>query len=142
MGTETGNSLDFAERCCDELYRCGRESEVVLMDDFPLKLFLEECETVLFICSTTGEGEEPLCMRKFSKFLLRADLPSDLLSFMQFAVFGLGDSSYEKFNFVGKRLWRRMQQLGATPLIHFVAKEMNSIPMVDLKLAGRSGGQN
>lgn len=119
MGTETGNSLDFAERCCDELLRCGREAEVILMDDLPLERFLDECETVLFICSTTGEGEEPLCMRKFSKFLLRADLPSDLLSFMRFAVFGLGDSSYEKFNFVSKRLWRRMQQLGATPLIPF-----------------------
>lgn len=32
-------------------------------------------------------------------------------------MFGLGDSSYTKFNFVAKRLYRRLLQLGANPLI-------------------------
>jgi sulfite reductase alpha subunit-like flavoprotein len=31
-------------------------------------------------------------------------------------VLGLGDSSYEKFNFVGKKLYRRLLQLGAQPI--------------------------
>lgn len=30
---------------------------------------------------------------------------------------GLGDSSYPKFNFVGKRLYQRLGDLGASPLI-------------------------
>ncbi|KAJ2373639.1 NAPDH-dependent diflavin reductase [Coemansia sp. RSA 2611] len=36
---------------------------------------------------------------------------------MEFAVFGLGDSSYQKFNFPAKRLFRRLQQLGAHALV-------------------------
>lgn len=36
---------------------------------------------------------------------------------MNFAVFGLGDSSYQKFNFAGKKLYRRLIQLGAKPLM-------------------------
>ncbi|KAJ1818660.1 NAPDH-dependent diflavin reductase, partial [Coemansia sp. RSA 2675] len=44
-------------------------------------------------------------------------LPHDALSAMEFAVFGLGDSSYQKFNFPAKRLFRRLQQLGAHALV-------------------------
>lgn len=36
---------------------------------------------------------------------------------IHFAVLGLGDSSYPKFNFVGKRLYQRLIDLGATPII-------------------------
>lgn len=56
-------------------------------------------------------------MKKFWKFLLRKSLPSDSLSRMNFGVIGLGDSSYQKFNFVAKRLHKRLIQLGATPLM-------------------------
>jgi sulfite reductase alpha subunit-like flavoprotein len=35
---------------------------------------------------------------------------------MRFAVLGLGDSSYEQFNFMGKKLYRRLIQLGAQPV--------------------------
>ncbi|CAG9763747.1 unnamed protein product [Ceutorhynchus assimilis] len=35
----------------------------------------------------------------------------------RFAILGLGDSSYAKFNFVAKRLFKRLQQLGAEPLV-------------------------
>lgn len=40
----------------------------------------------------------------------------DCLDHLRFAVFGLGDSSYELFNYAGKKLYRRLAQLGATPL--------------------------
>lgn len=32
-------------------------------------------------------------------------------------MFGLGDSSYQQFNFAGKKLFRRLQQLGAQVLL-------------------------
>jgi hypothetical protein len=56
-------------------------------------------------------------MRAFWKFLLRRNLPTNSLESMQFAVLALGDSSYQKFNFSGKRLQRRLEQLGAQSLI-------------------------
>lgn len=52
-------------------------------------------------------------MKNFWKFLLRKSLPSDSLSSLNFGVIGLGDSSYSKFNFVAKRMHKRLIQLGA-----------------------------
>ena len=49
--------------------------------------------------------------------MLRRDLPGDSLKKLKFAVFGLGDSSYTKFNAVARRLHARLNQLGATELL-------------------------
>ena len=56
-------------------------------------------------------------MRNFWRFLLRRSLPADSLKHTRVAVFGLGDSSYPKFNLVAKQLARRLLELGATELI-------------------------
>jgi sulfite reductase alpha subunit-like flavoprotein len=48
--------------------------------------------------------------------LLRSDLPDDLFDETQFAVFGLGDTAYEKFCWPARKLCRRMQNLGATEI--------------------------
>lgn len=45
--------------------------------------------------------------------LLRSDLPPDLFADMAFAVFGLGDTAYEKFCWPAKKLSRRLEGLGA-----------------------------
>lgn len=45
--------------------------------------------------------------------LLRSDLPSDLLEDMDYAVFGLGDTAYEKFCWAAKKLARCLESLGA-----------------------------
>ncbi|KAG8942817.1 NAPDH-dependent diflavin reductase [Tulasnella sp. 419] len=49
--------------------------------------------------------------------LIRSDLPSDLLDSMEFAVFGLGDSGYERFNWAAKKLQRRLENLGAREIL-------------------------
>jgi sulfite reductase alpha subunit-like flavoprotein len=54
-------------------------------------------------------------MKSFWKFLLRKSLPANSLQSLTVAVIGLGDSSYQKFNFVAKRLHKRLVQLGAAP---------------------------
>ena len=45
--------------------------------------------------------------------LLRSDLPRDFFEDLYYAVFGLGDSSYEKFCWPAKKLSRRLEYLGA-----------------------------
>jgi hypothetical protein len=50
------------------------------------------------------------------RFLLRRDLPGDALASIGFAVFGLGDSSYVRFNAAARKVAARLTQLGATPL--------------------------
>ncbi|GAB1286053.1 NADPH-dependent diflavin oxidoreductase 1 [Apodemus speciosus] len=59
----------------------------------------------------------------FWRFIFRKSLPSNSLCQMDFAVLGLGDSSYAKkmvvsrFNFVAKKLHRRLLQLGGNALL-------------------------
>lgn len=45
--------------------------------------------------------------------LLRTSLPEDILEDVNFALYGLGDSSYERFCYAGKMLSRRLEGLGA-----------------------------
>lgn len=52
-------------------------------------------------------------MTEFWSFLLMKTLPADSLSGLNFTVFGLGDSSYKKYNYMGRMLHQRLQQLGA-----------------------------
>jgi sulfite reductase alpha subunit-like flavoprotein len=66
----------------------------------------------IFVCSTTGQGDEPDNMKSFWRFLLLRSLPPTSLMDLHYAVLGLGDSSYAKFNFVAKRLHKRLAQLG------------------------------
>jgi sulfite reductase alpha subunit-like flavoprotein len=44
------------------------------------------------------QGDPPDNMRRFWRMLLRKNLPGDLLAGLQYAVFGLGDSGYVKYN--------------------------------------------
>ena len=50
----------------------------------------------MFVCSTTGQGDEPDNMKKTWRFLLRKSLPPDSLGHSKVAVLGLGDSAYQK----------------------------------------------
>ena len=45
-------------------------------------------------------------------FLLRKSLLASSLSNLKYSIFGLGDSSYAKFNAAARRLNTRLNQLG------------------------------
>lgn len=115
-GSQTGTAQDLAERLYRESKMFHFVGPVLAMDNFDVSQLINE-QLVLFVCSTTGQGEEPDNMKMFWKFLLRKSLPADSLRSMRFAVLGLGDSGYAKFNFVAKRLNRRLLQLGGQQLI-------------------------
>eukprot|EP00842_Homolaphlyctis_polyrhiza_P002194 jgi/Hompol1/2976/HPOL_006268-RA len=115
-GSQTGCAQEAAERVAREARR--RHFHVLLqsMDEYD-KAKLPTEELVLFVCSVTGQGEEPDNMKRFWKFLLRKNLPPDSLQDLKFGVFGLGDSSYQKFNFPAKKLHKRLLQLGAQAIV-------------------------
>lgn len=72
---------------------------------------------VVFVCSTTGQGDPPDNMKNFWRFIFRKSLPAESLCRLDCAVLGLGDSSYPKFNFVAKKLSKRLLQLSANSLL-------------------------
>lgn len=69
-------------------------------------------ELVIFVVSTSGSGTEPRSMTPLWNALLNSELPQDLFCDLNFAVFALGDSSYDKFCWPGKLLARRLENLG------------------------------
>ncbi|TAQ87326.1 hypothetical protein B7494_g4351 [Chlorociboria aeruginascens] len=111
-GTETGNSQDVAEDLGRVLERIHFVTRVIEMDLVELTHILKHT-IVVFVISTTGQGEFPRNARAFWKSLLRKRLPPECLSHVHFAVFGLGDSSYPQFNWSARKLHRRLEQLGA-----------------------------
>lgn len=115
-GSQTFTAQEIAERIWRSTKILGFRGPVQAMDDYPIFRLIHE-EFAIFVCATTGQGDEPDNMKKFWKFLLRKNLPANSLVKLKYGVLGLGDSSYPKFNFVGKRLHRRLQSLGATPLL-------------------------
>ncbi|XP_053619862.1 NADPH-dependent diflavin oxidoreductase 1 isoform X2 [Plodia interpunctella] len=115
-GSQTFTAQEIAERIWRSLKLLGFRGPVQPMDDYPISRLIHE-EYAIFVCATTGQGDEPDNMKKFWKFLLRKSLPANSLLRLKFGVLGLGDSTYAKFNFVGKKLHKRLIQLGATPLI-------------------------
>ncbi|KAH7334940.1 riboflavin synthase domain-like protein [Rhizoctonia solani] len=114
-GTETGNAKDAAEKIGRVARRYHFLARVVAMDAFSVPTLIDE-SLVIFVCSTTGNGIEPANMTTLWNALLRVELPPDLFEDMDFAVLGLGDSSYQRFNWAAKRLQRRLLGLGGYEL--------------------------
>ncbi|TFK69170.1 riboflavin synthase domain-like protein [Pluteus cervinus] len=113
--TETGTAQDAADQIARQCRRILYGCRVMSMDTYALEELTNE-ELVIFVVSTTGSGTEPRSMTPLWNMLLNSSLPSDLFSedpLLEFAVFALGDSSYEKFCWPGKLLSRRMEDLGA-----------------------------
>ncbi|KAG5360876.1 NADPH-dependent diflavin oxidoreductase 1 [Yarrowia sp. B02] len=113
-GTETGNAQDFAALLGNACTRLRFESTVVQMNDLSPETLTSDVSVLVIVCSTTGQGEIPLNGKQLWKFLLRKKLPADLLAHVRFTTFGLGDSSYPRFNWAIRKIHKRLSQLGAT----------------------------
>ncbi|XP_062844915.1 NADPH-dependent diflavin oxidoreductase 1 [Trichomycterus rosablanca] len=115
-GSQTGTAQDTAERIGRQAQRRRISVRVQALDSYNVANLISE-SLVVFVCSTTGQGDPPDNMKNFWKFLFRKSLPAGSLCRLDYAVLGLGDSSYPKFNFVAKKLHKRLLQLGANALL-------------------------
>lgn len=115
-GSQTGTAADVAERLQRHASRQYLPSILHNLNDYPISNLVHET-MVVFVVATTGQGDPPDNMTQFWKFILRRNLPANSLPNLRFAVLGLGDSSYLKFNFIAKKLGKRLEQLGGTSVI-------------------------
>nr|POE62253.1 nadph-dependent diflavin oxidoreductase 1 [Quercus suber] len=88
------------------------DTTVLDMDSAPLR-DLVRSTLVIFVISTTGQGEMPQNARRFWKTLLSSALRPGSLRHLRFSSFGIGDSSYARFNVAHRMLHGRLTQLGA-----------------------------
>ncbi|XP_030631210.1 NADPH-dependent diflavin oxidoreductase 1 [Chanos chanos] len=115
-GSQTGTAQDTAERIGRQAQRRRLTVRVEALDSYNVANLISQ-SLVVFVCSTTGQGDPPDNMKNFWRFLFRKSLPAGSLCRLDCAVLGLGDSSYPKFNFVAKKLYKRLLQLGANALL-------------------------
>ncbi|XP_024026130.1 NADPH-dependent diflavin oxidoreductase 1 isoform X1 [Morus notabilis] len=114
--TQTGNALDAAEQVAREADRRGCSVKLLSVDEYDAVSLPHE-SAVVFVVSTTGQGDTPDSMKGFWKILLQRNLVQNWLEGVHYAVFGLGDSGYQKYNFVAKKLDRRLSDLGAVAIV-------------------------
>lgn len=115
--TATGTAEDVAQELSELLAAFGVKVETCeTVDDYPMSRLPGDAangDLFIFIVATCGDGEVPVTMRKFWQFLRRSDLPPDILQHLTFAIFGLGDRAYVKFNAAARKLCTRLSDLGA-----------------------------
>ncbi len=116
-GSQTGNAQDVAERVAREAARRHHRPRLFPADAYAAQAGGLPAEAAaVFVVSTTGQGDAPENFARLWRLLRRASLPPGSLAGLRFAVFGLGDSAYAKYNIVAKMLHRRLEALGAAPL--------------------------
>jgi MioC protein len=113
-GTESGNSEMAADDISDTLKDAGFDTEICAMEDYEIQNLVND-EKVVLISSTFGEGEFPETTLPFYDAL--KEIKPDL-SKVQFAAFGLGDSTYENYNNAIDSLVNTFCSLGAIQLGH------------------------
>ncbi|KAJ4355758.1 NAPDH-dependent diflavin reductase [Didymosphaeria variabile] len=114
-GSETGNAQDVAEELGRIAERLRFDTEVAELNAISLKQLLQN-SVVLIAISTTGQGDLPANSQSFWRALRSARLRPGCLQQLRFASFGLGDTSYPKFNWAHRKLYNRLVQLGAQPI--------------------------
>ena len=109
-GSETGCAEDVATNLHRRLkYYLDPdvESRVCSLNDYQFVF----PSVAIIVCSTCGQGDPPLNAKSFWKSIMSRSCPQDLFSDVEYSLLGLGDSAYTKFNFVAKKLFRRIQML-------------------------------
>ncbi|KAJ5104467.1 Oxidoreductase FAD/NAD(P)-binding [Penicillium alfredii] len=114
-GSETGNAQEVAEELGALAERLRFATHVSELNQAKPE-HLPSHTLTIFVVSTTGQGDLPANARTFWKSLLVKKLPPTYLSGVNFASFGLGDSSYPKFNWAIRKLYKRLLQLGANDI--------------------------
>ncbi|MBT0729817.1 NADPH-dependent assimilatory sulfite reductase flavoprotein subunit [Rosenbergiella nectarea] len=112
--SQTGNARRLAEQLRDDLLGVQLQVNLVNAADYKFKQIAAE-KIVLVVTSTQGEGEAPEEAVAFHKYLHSKKAPA--LPDVRFAVFGLGDSSYEFFCQAAKDFDQQLSALGAERLL-------------------------
>ncbi len=112
-GTETGNGRALAKELARAAGERGLTAKLADMADYKVRQIKDE-QDLLIIVSTHGEGDPPEPAAGFFEFIESARAPK--LDAVRYSVLALGDSTYEHYCEAGKRLDRRLEELGAARL--------------------------
>lgn len=112
--SQTGNARRVAEALRDDLLAANLNVTLVNAGDYKFKQIASE-KLLVIVTSTQGEGEPPEEAVALHKFLFSKKAPK--LTDTAFAVFSLGDTSYEFFCQSGKDFDSKLAELGGERLL-------------------------
>lgn len=112
--SQTSNARRVAEALRDDLLAANLNVTLVNAGDYKFKQIASE-KLLVIVTSTQGEGEPPEEAVALHKFLFSKKAPK--LTDTAFAVFGLGDTSYEFFCQSGKDFDSILAELGGERLL-------------------------
>ncbi|MCR9030246.1 NADPH-dependent assimilatory sulfite reductase flavoprotein subunit [Citrobacter amalonaticus] len=112
--SQTGNARRVAEALRDDLLAAKLSVTLVNAGDYKFKQIANE-KLLVVVTSTQGEGEPPEEAVALHKFLFSKKAPK--LDNTAFAIFGLGDTSYEFFCQSGKDFDSKLAELGGERLL-------------------------
>jgi NADPH-ferrihemoprotein reductase len=119
FGSQTGTAEDFARQVAKQAKAVGFDAKVIDLDELDVAGgALADVSLGVFFLATYGEGEPTDNAKCFYDWLLSADAAAGApLRQLHFAVFGLGNKTYEHYNSVAKNVDRRLGELGATRVV-------------------------
>ena len=132
FGSQTGNAKGIANKLQSALAGVGISANVSDMASYKQQALKSE-QTVIIITATYGEGEPPEGAELFHKWLMGKRAAE--LKGLNFAVLGLGDSSYEFFNKTAQDFDARLEALGATRILKRVELDVDYKAAADAWIA-------
>ncbi|XP_064619119.1 NADPH--cytochrome P450 reductase-like [Lineus longissimus] len=114
-GSQTGTAEEYAGRLAKESLRYGMKGMVADPEECDMEELQQISEVenslAIFCMATYGEGDPTDNSQEFYDWLQRGDAE---LNGLNYAVFALGNKTYEHFNAMGKYVDTRLEELGAT----------------------------
>eukprot|EP00127_Corallochytrium_limacisporum_P005297 Clim_evm28s202 gene=Clim_evmTU28s202 len=120
FGSQTGTAEDFARRLAKEAAGLGFKCLVADIEDYEMENLtklggeLGEDHLAVFCMATYGEGDPTDNSQTFWDWMHdEADVGETDMSKLKFAVFSLGNKTYEHYQSVGRYTDKRLEELGA-----------------------------
>lgn len=113
-GSQTGTAEELSGRLAKDFFRYSQKALVVDPEEIDVEDLsrLPEIENILLVLcvATYGEGDPTDNAHALFDYIKETDTD---FSAVKYAVFGLGNKTYEHFNEVGKIFDQRLEELGA-----------------------------
>ncbi|MGR9108546.1 MAG: assimilatory sulfite reductase (NADPH) flavoprotein subunit [Gammaproteobacteria bacterium] len=122
FGSQTGNGEGLAHQLQEQAAAKGFNARVQDMSDYSPASIVSE-KLLFVIVSTHGEGDPPVAAEELHAYLKGDDAPR--LENLQYAVFALGDTSYEQFCQTGKDFDAFLERLGAKRVMDRVDSDVD-----------------